>query len=454
MKFSFGLIPSWSDQSHEQVITWGTELKSRGYSVAILSPSSSKRLSNTDIETFVISGNETVATTESTTEIESRYDIPSLDHLTFTERLYFGFSRAESIRRARRLASNMGQLFSEHSFECTYQVRGPETHRLLAHYLTEHHGGTSIWGDFSPFDGTFAPTTALDGSWDEYRTIPYDEISETDRETTRKHIEQFREAQRFYAHDDEPSTSDTDDGSSYLNRVVDTARDVMTRTRPGRVRDQIAPALRLAANRRLNEYLLPSIEQSRRLCQSTDYVFFPLQYPIESRLTVFSPEFYDQSYLIAYLSRVLPSSTQLFVKGHPNHPDRPAPEIIHKHGDKNRVKFLNNDMNAHEVIEHSEAVVVVNNTVGFETIYHGKPLLTLGEPPYAETPAVTSVESLKLLPEVLSRTISTAVPEQTVIESIYSLREATYAGDRATFEPDGVRTYIDSIISFAESTNN
>ena len=451
MEFDFCLVASWSKLSQKQVIARGTELESRGYTVAVLSPSPLKQVSNTDIQTFVLSGDETTAVTKSTAEIESQYDIPSMDHLVFTERLYFGLSRTEAVRRACRLASSMGQLFSDHSFEYTYQTRGPETHRLLAHYLTEYHGGTSIWGDFSPFDGTFAPTTALDGSWDEYRTVPYDEISGTERETTRKHIEQFREAQRFYAHDDEPSTSNTDDGPSYINRVVDTARNLMTRTRPGRVRDQIAPALRLAANRRLNEYLLPSIEQSRRLCRSTDYVFFPLQYPIESRLTVFSPEFYDQSYLIAYLSRVLPSSTQLFVKGHPNHPGRPAPETIHKYGDENRVRFLNHDLNAHEVIENSEAVVVVNNTVGFETIYHGKPLLTLGEPPYAETPAVTNVEALRRLPEVLSQTISTTVPERTVIESIYSLREASYPGDRATFESDAVQTYIDSVISFAES---
>ena len=168
-------------------------------------------------------------------------------------------------------------------------------------------------------------------------------------------------------------------------------------------------------------------------------------------MTVFSPEFYDQSYLIAYLSRVLPSSTQLFVKGHPNHPGRPAPETIYKHSDKNRVRFLNHDLNAHEVIENSEAVVVVNNTVGFESIYHGKPLLTLGEPPYAETPAVTNVESLRRLPEVLNQTISTTISERTVVESIYSLREASYPGDRVTFDSDAVRTYIDSVISFAES---
>jgi hypothetical protein len=348
----------------------------------------------------------------------------------------------------------MGQLFSDHSFEYTYQTRGPETHRLLAHYLTEHHGGTSIWGEFSPFDETFALTTALDGSWDEYRTIPYDEISETDRDTTRKHIEQFREAQRFYAHDDESTTSDAEDSGSHINRVVDTARNLVTRTRPGRVRDQIAPALRLASNRRLNNYLLPSVEQSRQLVQSTEYVFFPLQYPIESRLTVFSPEFYDQSYLIAYLSRVLPSSIHLLVKGHPNHPGRPAPETIYKYSDKNQVKFLNHDLNAHEVIENSEAVIVVNNTVGFETIYHRKPLLTLGEPPYAETPAVTNVESLRKLPEKLSRTVSTTVPERAVIESIYSLQEASYPGDRASFEPDAVRTYVNSVVSFAESTSS
>jgi capsule polysaccharide modification protein KpsS len=138
------------------------------------------------------------------------------------------------------------------------------------------------------------------------------------------------------------------------------------------------------------------------------------------------------------------------IKGHPNHPGRPAPEIIYKYSNSD-VGFLNHELNAHEVIKHSEAVVVINNTVGFETIYHRKPLLTLGKPPYAETPAVTNVQSLRKLPEALSRAISTTVPEQAIIESVYSLQEATYPGSRANLEPDVVKTHVDSVVSFVDS---
>ena len=64
---------------------------------------------------------------------------------------------------------------------------------------------------------------------------------------------------------------------------------------------------------------------------------------------------------------------------------------------------------------------------------------------------MTNVESLHTLPEVLSQCISTTVSERTAIESIYSLREASSHGDRASYEPADIRTYIDSVVSFAES---
>jgi capsule polysaccharide export protein KpsC/LpsZ len=78
---------------------------------------------------------------------------------------------------------------------------------------------------------------------------------------------------------------------------------------------------------------------------------------------------------------------------------------VYKRGDETRIRFLNHDLNGHEVIENARVVVVIKNTVGFETIYHRKPLVTLGEPPYGETPSVTNVESLRELPKELSPTI-------------------------------------------------
>jgi len=163
---------------------------------------------------------------------------------------------------------------------------------------------------------------------------------------------------------------------------------------------------------------------------------------------VFSPQFFRQEYLVEYLSRALPASVELFVKPHPNHPDRPSPRFVRSLSNDDRVQFLNPALNAHEVIEQAEGVVVTNNTVGYETLYYRKPLFTLGEAPYAATPAAIDVGDLGELPELFDEHISTHVPEQTTVESIFSLRQASYPGDRTGLDNEAVRTVVDSVEDF------
>jgi flagellar basal body rod protein FlgB len=168
-------------------------------------------------------------------------------------------------------------------------------------------------------------------------------------------------------------------------------------------------------------------------------------------LTVFSPQFFDQLYLVEYLARILPSSVELIVKAHPHHPGRPTPGAMRQLTNNERITFLHYDTHAHEVIEQAEAVVVVNNTIGYESIYFQKPLIALGNLAYADTPAVTKVDALEDLPAVLSETISTTVSEETAVESIYSLQETTWDGNTVSYDPENVQTLVDSIQEFMDS---
>lgn len=448
MEYDFCLIASWSRQSQKQLIAWGTELEARDYTVAVVSPSSSKLLSECDLATFVLKEFEdTINTFPSVETIESRYEITSLDHIVFTEQHYYTLTRSEALSRAVRVAASIEKIFSEHRFEYTLQTRGPEIHRLLSHYITESNDKNSIWIEFSPFENSFALTTSLDGRWAQYQTTPYEEISEKERESTRRHIEAFREERHFYTQDE-----DAGDGSqnfkTFIQGAIGTIQDIVGRNQPGRLQDQIKQEAVLKFNRLVNDYLLPTVEESRERCRESKYVFFPLQYPIESRLTVFSPQFFDQLYLVKYLARILPHSVDLFIKAHPNHPGRPSPKSIRQLGEDNRITFLHNNTHAHDVIQNAEAIVVVNNTIGYESIYLQKPLVALGNPTYAETPAVTKVEDLKNLQQVVQNRISTTVSEDAAIESIYSLQETVWRGDTASYEIENTQTMIDSILKF------
>jgi hypothetical protein len=428
------------------VSLWAEELVERENSVTVVSVTPTE-IPLDGVEAITVPDDGPGEPVSRPSMVEDRLDIPSLDHLVWTERQYFDLDRERALARACRIADTYERLFEDHDIDAVVQVRGPEIHRLLAHYAVESAGGTSIWMDFSPFDDRFALSSAVDGRWDGYNTHSYDEMSDAECAEASAHIKEFREEQRFYAHDDDrdPDGNESTSDRSLLSGLEGRFREILNRDRPGRLRDQIKQSARLAANQRVNDHILPTVAESRRLCERRDYVFFPWQYHIESRLTVFSPAFFDQTWLLEYLARALPSSVELFVKGHPNHPGRPAPETIHRLREDGRVTFLAHDTNAHEVIERSEGVVVVNNTVGFETLYHGKPLFVLGSPPYAETPAAVDIEDVSKVPEALAAHIGTAVPEETTIESVHSLRAATYPGDRASYDSDDVAILINSV---------
>jgi len=232
------------------------------------------------------------------------------------------------------------------------------------------------------------------------------------------------------------------------------AKTVLSRNRPGKFLDQAVAEAALKIRAVVNAGLSPSVSQSQARCEQSSYVFFPLQYPLESRMTLYSPQFYRQSQLVEFLARTLPSSVELFVKGHPNHPGRPSPRTIRRLSQEGRVRFLNTNLSAHEVIANAEGVVVTNNTVGFETIYYRKPLFTLGRAFYAETPAAIPINDLSELHCLFADHLSTEVSEERTISSVYSLREASFDGDRTRYEARKLREVVDSILQFTEMADD
>jgi hypothetical protein len=272
------------------------------------------------------------------------------------------------------------------------------------------------------------------------------------RVKVRNHLHEFVEQKRFYAHGSDDNGGQS--GDTLSRRLGKAASTVLFRNRPGKSLDQAVAEAALKTRAMVNARLSPSVSQSRARCEQSSYVFFPLQYPLESRMTLYSPQFYRQSQLIEFLARTLPSSVELFVKGHPNHPGRPSPRAIRQLSQEGRVRFLNPNLSAHEVIANAEGVVVTNNTVGFETIYHRKPLFTLGRPFYAETPAAIPVNDLSELHCLFAEHLSTEVSEERAISSIYSLREASFDGDRTSYEVRKVREVVDSILQFSEMADD
>lgn len=431
------LVGSWGKDAIQNELAFAKKLEEKGYTTHFFAPRSNTEICEALSGEFFSLADAVRSRLPTSKELERRYGIPSIRHLYFTEMNYFSLSRSQALDRTRRYAQALQKTLETTDIDYVVQGRGGEAHRLLAHYFAQEHGATSIWRDFSPFDDRVVYTTRLDGTWDTYETIQDHEIPTDEREDIDDYIESFRSEQQVYTYDTETNKT----GSVIKDTVSAVLRDVrkyVTETTPTNPYNYVAQQLRKGTNSRINYRMLPSIQQSRGLCQGNSFVFFPLQYPIESRLTVFSPEFFQQSFLIEYLSRILSEGVKLFVKQHPNRPGQQSPIWIRRLEKNDQVTFLHPSFNAHEAIEYSDAVVVTNNTVGFETLFHNTPLVVLGHAFYEDVPAATKVGDLSNLPEAVAKAIDETISDTTVRSSVYSLQEATYSIP-ATLDDDQAR---------------
>lgn len=424
MKFDFLLVTSWSKFDVRTQRSIARELEQKGYSTAILTPTASTAAvaGSTPTRTFNLESIDT-ETVLTPSEIESRFDIPSFRHLCQTEIAYFHLNYDQATERAVSIASGVDKLFSDHEFSYSLQGRGGELFRLLVHAKMREQGNNNIWNTFSPFDETVAFSTEIDAVWDTYRTIPYTDIPASERESIEEYITGFRSQKKRYSHD----TPDTDIGDlSLLTNFISKLKANLSTDRPRDLKNSLKFNARKYINKNINERLLPSIKQSRNYCTHNRYVFFPLQFKEESRLTVLSPEFYDQRWIVEFLSRSLPHTVNLCIKQHPNHIGQESPQWIHNMSTKSNVTFLHPAMNAHHAIEHAEAVVVTNNTVGFEALFYPTPLVVLGNSFYSGTPAAQEVDTLRSVSNVLSDSIHSETSSEHMISSIYSLQQAAY----------------------------
>jgi hypothetical protein len=131
------------------------------------------------------------------------------------------------------------------------------------------------------------------------------------------------------------------------------------------------------------------------------YFFFPLHVFDDSQITVRNPEFYDQSWVIERIANALPAGMKLVVKMHPGLDGAVPLSFLQKMRRLGEVHLLASDVNAHEVIAKSEAVIVINSTVGLEALIHAKPVLVLGRWTFGDLGMTQHLEDFTALPQAL-----------------------------------------------------
>ncbi len=124
------------------------------------------------------------------------------------------------------------------------------------------------------------------------------------------------------------------------------------------------------------------------------YVFFALHFQPEATTLVCAPKYEKQLFFIDNLVKSLPSDTKLYVKEHYAFLGHREPGFYNRLKQYGNVVLINPLAQSKDLILHSEAVVTLTGTVGWEGMILGKPVIMAGKMFYQNAPGVLHVDDI------------------------------------------------------------
>lgn len=409
---------------------------------------------------------------KSLSELTDRYDIGSPRSLVFPQMNYdYPFSDPETVdandSAARYTVPLAGtphgdfepfvewlhqcldyfdQLYETGDGPIPLQYQGGEIIRLALERVADSHGVPSVWAGFSPIPGHTGFFGDAAATWPTIEEAEYDELSDEEITRAEEYIEDFRERKENVR----PDAIGKNSGS--ISGIVEqTLRQGGLTTEGHSLKNRLTRRIRRAARSKYAQWKYESRNASIEHIENQEYVFYSLQYYIESRVTVRAPAFYEQSWLIEYLSRSVPTNHELITKDHPQQlgaqPKR-AVDVIARYS-----TALDPYLHSHDVIKNANIVVTLNNTVGYESLLYGKPVVSLGDAFYDRF--TYKVKDINELDSVLAEAQREGGPSQEeMVEFVHGLFEGSEPAVWRDESIDSIENIATGIVKTAERQRN
>jgi len=332
--------------------------------------------------------------------------------------------------------SYLDNLFESGRGGVPIQNQGAEMFRRAMHRVAEYNGYQSIWVAFSPLSGYSRLRNSEYTEWNNLNDIKSSESSGQECQRAKEYLRSIKRSK--------PQIGNTKDSihdniQRKISRVINEGVAIV----PNIYHWLSSNIKRRFKNKALKSFYL-SKKKSTGILENNKCIFYPLQWFRESRVTVRSPAFYDQSWIIEYLSRSLPTDYELIIKPHPNH------VTAQTLGDGIKIseyaKVVSPSISAHTIIENSDVVVTLNNTVGYEAILHSTPVITLGDAFYNEYPHTLKFNDVNELHTVLTEATGYKnIPEEDVLCFVNKIFEGSSPGEWGLCEAENIDNLTNSI---------
>jgi CDP-glycerol glycerophosphotransferase (TagB/SpsB family) len=174
-----------------------------------------------------------------------------------------------------------------------------------------------------------------------------------------------------------------------------------------------------------------------------------MQFPRESRITLRGKPYLNQKWIIEYIYRSIPDDYELVVKPHPHRPYiLPNRHVL---SISRFANFAHPEYNTYNLIKNSDTVITVNNTVGYESLLHGKSVVVLGNAFYSGCGYTYDVDNIKKLSNIIQEAIdSSGLNDDEIIEVASRTLQASSPGIWPDSSDENVSKFYNSLVEHLE----
>jgi hypothetical protein len=404
----------------------GAELERRGHEVAhvAFSRRSAESLRRRGYRTYCLP--ELMADVRPGSDVDHQaariaetYDTPTLRDIYRTDAACSGLSEDESVERTVLHFRALERVFDEVQPEIVVPEVGSETMRTAAHLIGLHRGATVLFLFYTIFPNPLR----LYANTMHSPIVPHEEV----RELT---PEERAEVEAFIA--------------EFTARATPIRPYRRPRVTPATLRDFGRHIAVRVARDRDNEYLRPSRfvsnyarERARaiaagrlysKLDENRRFVYFPLHVTDDYKIKRVIPHCVDQASLIEQVAAALPHGYDLVLKEHPMSVGRNTLAMLRRLARIENVRLLDPHTSSHELMQRSQAIVVISSTVGLEALMYAKPVLTLGQPFYSGYGVTLDVDSFREIRDQVPALLEFRPERERILEFLHAAMRRCFPG--------------------------
>lgn len=173
----------------------------------------------------------------------------------------------------------------------------------------------------------------------------------------------------------------------------------------------------------------------RPLREGRPFVYFPIHVTDDYKIKRVIPHCVDQGSIVEQVAEALPHGYDIVLKEHPMSIGRNSLGLMRRFARIPNARIVDPYTGSHELIQRSQAVIVISSTVGLEALLYERPVLTMGQPFFSGYGVTLDVDSFYEIREKVPAVLKFRPDGERIRHFLHAAMRACYPGAPVLVDP-------------------